>query len=153
MTDMKKAKKILPPTYFIILLLLSIGLHFIFPIKKIIFPPYTYFGWMLIIFGAVLNIWTDSLFKRKETTVKPFEKPTDFIATGPFRISRHPMYLGMTAILLGVAILHGTLITFIFPLIFIFLSEKLFIPHEERNLEDVFGENYINYKNRVRRWL
>ena len=150
---MKKTKKIFPPTYFIILLLLSIGLHFIFPIKKIIFPPYTYFGWILIIFGAVLNIWTDSLFKKGKTTVKPFEKPTELIIKGPFKISRHPMYLGMVAVLLGVAILHGTLITLIFPVIFIVLSEKLFIPYEESNLKEVFGENYIHYKNRVRRWL
>ena len=150
---MKKTKKIFPPTYFIILLLLSIGLHFIFPIKKIIFPPYTYFGWILIIFGAVLNIWTDSLFKKKKTTVKPFEKPTELIIKGPFKISRHPMYLGMVAVLLGVAILHGTLITLIFPVIFIVLSEKLFIPYEESNLKEVFRENYIHYKNRVRRWL
>ena len=63
------------------------------------------------------------------------------------------MYLGMVAVLLGVAILHGTLITLIFPVIFIVLSEKLFIPYEESNLKEVFGENYINYKNRVRRWL
>lgn len=150
---MKKTKKIFPPTYFIILLLLSIGLHFIFPIKKIIFPPYAYFGWILIIFGAVLNIWTDSLFKKGKTTVKPFEKPTELIIKGPFKISRHPMYLGMVAVLLGVAILHGTLIIFIFPVIFIVLSEKLFIPYEENNLKEVFGENYIYYKNRVRRWL
>ena len=145
--------KILPPTYFILLLILSIGLHFIFPIKKIIFPPYTYFGWIFIIFGAVLNLWTDSLFKKNKTTVKPFEKPAELITVGPFKISRHPMYLGMTAILLGVAILHGTLITLIFPLIFIVLSETLFLSQEEKNLEETFGENYINYKNRVRRWL
>ncbi len=150
---MKRIKRTLPPTYFILLLILSILFHFIFPIKKIIFPPYTYFGWVLIIFGAILNLWTDSLFKKEKTTVKPFEKPTELIIKGPFKISRHPMYLGMVSVLLGVAILHGTLITLIFPVIFIVLSEKLFIPYEESNLKEVFGENYINYKNRVRRWL
>lgn len=93
------------------------------------------------------------MFKKKKTTVKPFKKPTELIIIGPFKISRHPMYLGMVAVLLGVAILHGTLITLIFPVIFIVLSEKLFIPYEESNLKEVFGENYINYKNRVRRWL
>ncbi len=145
--------KILPPTYFILFLILSIGLHFIFPIKKVIFSPYTYFGWIFIVFGVVLNLWTDSLFKKNKTTVKPFEKPTELITKGPFKISRHPMYLGMTAILLGVAILHGTLITLIFPLIFIALSEILFLSQEEKNLKEIFGEDYINYKNRVRRWL
>ena len=148
-----KSKKIFPQTYFIIFLILSIGLHFIFPIKKIVFPPYTYLGYILIILGAILNIWSDLLFKRKKTTVKPYENSIELVTTGPFRISRHPMYLGMTAILLGVAIIHGTLITFIFPILFIIITEILFIPYEEKGLADSFGKEYLEYKKRVRRWL
>ena len=150
---MEKSKKPLPPTYFIILLLLSIGLHFIFPIKKVIFPPYTYLGFALIIFGGAINIWTDFLLKKKKTTVKPYENPTSLITSGPFRISRNPQYLGFTAILLGVAINHGTLITLLSPIVFFILMELLFIPFEEKNLEKVFGADYTEYKNRVRRWL
>lgn len=145
--------KILPPRYFIIFLLLSIGLHFIFPIKKIIFPPYTYLGWLLIMFGIILNIWSDLLFKRKKTTVKPHKTPSSLETSGPFRISRHPMYLGMAAILLGTTILHGTLITFLFPIIFVILMEIKFIPIEEKNLEKVFGKKYLDYKREVRRWI
>ncbi|KPJ54791.1 hypothetical protein AMJ47_03540 [Parcubacteria bacterium DG_72] len=150
---MKKTKKILPPTYFIILLLLSIGLHFVFPIKKIIFPPYTYLGFILIIFGGVINIWTDLLLKKRKTTVKPYEDPTYLITSGPFRISRNPQYLGFTAILLGIAVNHGTIITFLPTIIFVVLMELIFIPSEEKNLERIFGKEYIEYKNRVRRWL
>ena len=98
--------KFLPPTYFIVLLLLSIGLHFIFPIKKLIFPPYTYLGFAFIVFGGVVNIWTDLLLKRKKTTVKPYENPTELITSGPFRISRNPQYLGFASIILGVAIME-----------------------------------------------
>ena len=150
---MEGVKKPLPPTYFIILLLLSIGLHFVFPIKKVIFPPYTYSGFALIIFGGVINIWTDFLLKKKRTTVKPYESPTSLITSGPFRISRNPQYLGFTAILLGIAINHGTLITFLSPIAFFVLMELLFIPFEEKNLERIFREDYIEYKNRVRRWF
>jgi len=146
-------KKVMPPTYFIILLLLSIGLHFISPIKRLIYSPYTYLGIILIIFGIAINIWSDSLFKKSKTTVKPYENPTKFETSGPFRISRHPMYLGMVAVLLGVAILLGSLITFVFPILFIVLMEILFIPPEEKNLERVFGNEYTTYKNKVRRWI
>jgi len=149
----KPKKKPLPPTYFIILLLLSIGLHFIFPIKKIIFPPYTYLGFAFIIFGGVINIWADMLLKKKKTTVKPYENPTQLITSGPFRISRNPQYLGFTAILLGIAINHGTLVTFAVPIAFVFLMGLLFVPFEERNLERIFGREYGEYKNHVRRWL
>ena len=150
---MEKPKKPLPPTYFIILLLLSIGLHFIFSIKKVIFPPYTYLGFILIIFGGIINLWTDLLLKRKNTTVKPYENPIYLITSGPFRISRNPQYLGFAAILLGVAINHGTLIIFLSPITFFILMELMFIPFEEKNLERVFGKEYIEYKNQIRRWL
>jgi len=93
--------RIMPPTYFFILLFLSIALHFLFPIKKVIFPPYTYLGFVLIVFGAVVNIWSDLLLKKKKTTVKPYGKPTTLITSGPFRISRNPQYLGFAAIIIG----------------------------------------------------
>jgi protein-S-isoprenylcysteine O-methyltransferase Ste14 len=63
------------------------------------------------------------------------------------------MYLGMMSILLGVAIFLGSLISFAFPIIFIIIMEKLFIPLEEKNLEKKFGNQYIDYKKRVRRWI
>ena len=145
--------KFLPPTYFFILLFLSIGLHFVFPIKKVIFPPHTYLGFIFIAFGVVLNIWADFLLKGKKTTVKPYENPKQLITSGPFHISRNPQYLGFAVILLGIAINHGTLITFVSPIAFVILMELLFIPFEEKNLERIFRKSYINYKKRVRRWI
>ena len=129
----------MPPTYFFILLFLSILFHFIFPVIKIIYPPYTYLGFTVITLGGVLNLWSDSLLKKHKTTVMPHEKPRQLITSGPFAITRNPQYLGFTAILLGVVILHGTLIMFLFPVVFVIIIETKFIPMEERNLESVFG--------------
>ena len=150
---MKNAHKIMPTTYFITLMGLSIVLHFLYPIKKILYPPFTYFGFLLIVAGIILNLWTDHLFKKVNTTVKPFKDPKVFLTSGPFRISRHPMYLGMTSILLGVSIIHGTISTFLFPIVFVILMEFLFIPFEEKNLDRVFGLEYSDYKKKVRRWI
>jgi len=147
------AKGIMPPTYLIILLVLSISLHFIFPMVKFIFSPYNYLGFVLIAFGSAVNLWADSIFKKKKTTIKPHELPRFFIAFGPFKMSRHPMYLGMLSILLGVAIFLGSLVSFIFQVAFIVLMETLFIPTEERNMENQFGKEYLKYKKRVRRWI
>ena len=145
--------KIMPPTYFMILLVLSIVSYFIFPIKRMILFPYNHLGWILILFGGWLNIWADGIFKKKKTTVKPGEKSSGLVVGGPFKISRHPMYLGMASILFGVAILCGVLICFIFPIIFIILIEFIFIPLEEKNMEKVFGKRYLRYKTKVRRWV
>jgi protein-S-isoprenylcysteine O-methyltransferase Ste14 len=108
---------------------------------------------LLILFGTIINIWTDNLFKKAGTTVKPTLLPKYFITKGPFKISRHPMYLGMVAVLFGEAMILGTFITFIFPIIFIILMEILFIPIEEENLQKKFGNKYLDYKNKVRRWI
>ena len=140
-------------SYFIILLILSIWLNFIFPIRAILYAPYTYFGIIIIGFGIVIGLWSRSLFLKSKTTLSPYETPTSLVTSGPFNISRNPMYLGMAAILLGIAIFLGTLVTFIFPAIFIMIIETLLIPDEERKLENKFGEHYKEYKNKVRQWI
>ena len=72
---------------------------------------------------------------------------------GLFCFSRNIMYLGMVIMLLGIAIFSGSLIIFLVPVAFFITMNTLVIPHEENDLEQAFGEDYINYKKRVRRWL
>jgi len=140
-----------PPIYFISLLILTV-LTFVIPIK-IIIKPYNYFGIILILFGIIMNLWTDQLFKKTHTNVKYHKIPNKLIVSGPFKFSRNPMYLGMLAILLGVAIIIGNLISFIFPIIFIIIINKKHISTEEKNMEKTFGKEYLKYKNKVRRWI
>jgi len=148
-----KQSKLLLPTYFFIFLLLTIGLHFVLPLIQLIYAPYKYIGILLLVIGIWLNIWADGLFKKKNTTVKPFEKSSALILEGPFRFSRHPMYLGMVIALLGVAIILGSLITFLVPIAFFITMQIVFIRHEEKALEQTFGQEYLDYKKRVRSWL
>lgn len=145
--------KIIPPIYFIILFLLAIVSNSVFPIIKIVKAPYTYSGFIPIILGFMMAIWAGSLLKKRKTTINSYEIPTSLITEGIFGISRQPIYLGMTLILFGEAILLGSIIPFIFPVIFIILMNRIFIPEEEKNLETVFGEKYMDYKKKVRRWL
>ncbi len=150
---MSAKPRLMPPAYFFIFLALSIALHFFFPVKKVIFPPYTYLGFLMIAFGAVLNLWADYLLKKWKTTVKPHLEPAALVESGPFRLSRNPQYLGFAAILLGVAFLHGTIITFVFPIAFAVAMQLLFIPLEEKNMENAFGKKYLEYKKKTRRWI
>ncbi len=139
--------------YFLILLVLSVLLNFIFPVPAFLSPPATYSGFLIIGFGFVLALWSRSIFLRNSTTLQTSEHPTLLVTSGPFRMSRNPIYLGMAAILLGVAVVQGTLVTLAFPLLFVALIEFFIIPVEERNLEKIFGEPYRDYKKSVRRWI
>ncbi len=148
-----KKSKLEPPSYFLICLALAIGLNFVLPVMRLIYAPYKYIGILLLGIGIWLNIWADNLFKKKNTTVKPYEKSSALVLEGPFRFSRHPMYLGMVVALLGVAVILGSLISFFSPIAFFITIQIAFIPLEEKAMEQTFGQKYLDYKNRVRCWL
>lgn len=145
--------KITPPDYIIILIILEIILNYVLPIKKIIDYPYNFSGVLLIIIGIIPNLWVFSHFRRLNTPIRSYEFPKKLVNFGLFKISRNPLYLGMFLILLGEAILLGSIINFLIPIIFIILTDRLVIPEKERNLEKAFGKEYLKYKKQVRRWI
>ncbi|MFA6489371.1 MAG: isoprenylcysteine carboxylmethyltransferase family protein [Candidatus Micrarchaeia archaeon] len=140
-------------TYFIILLILPMLLNFAFPAPAIVYAPYTYFGIIPIGFGIAIALWSRSLFVKSRTTLSPHETPTSLLTSGPFRISRNPIYLGMAAMLLGSAVLLGTPVAFASPALFVIIIETLLIPGEERKMEKIFGDRYRKYKGSVRQWI
>ena len=149
---MKRKQSLQPPGYLLIYLILAINLHLLFPIKNII-GTYRILGVGFIVFGLLINLWADNLFKKEKTTVKPNEPPSKLITEGPFCFSRHPMYLGFISLLLGVATALGSLSGFIAPILMAITLERKFIPFEEEQMKKHFGKKYLKYKNKVRRWL
>lgn len=146
-------RKISPDEYFIVLLVLSILFNFIFPIQRIIFPPYNLIGIIVIFAGIVMTVFVNFLLLKNHTCINPHELPATMVTSGPFKYSRNPLYLGMTMALLGVGIILGSISPFIFSIIFILIINKFIIPMEEKNLENNFGVKYAEYKKKVRRWI
>lgn len=143
----------LPPTYFLICWLGGVALHFLAPLYQLIPWPIRWAGLIPFLLGCSITIWADQIFKQRGTTVKPHLDPSELVTSGPYRISRNPMYLGMTAILLGLSVFLGSLTVFAAPAAFALIAQLKFIPIEERALTKVFGEQYRVYKQRVRAWL
>jgi protein-S-isoprenylcysteine O-methyltransferase Ste14 len=146
-------KKIYPPTIFYTLAISNIILWFVLPTENMFPFAINLLGMIPLVIGIVFNLWTDIQFKRNNTTVKPDEIPSTLIISGPFALSRHPMYLGMSLILFGEAILLGSLGSFLIPFLFIIIIEKFFIPFEERTLITWFPEEYSTYQKRKRKWI
>ena len=146
-------KKIIPPVYFLLSILLMLLVDRFIPFYKLFGEPVNYLGLILILTGVALSVWGAGTFRQADTPVKPFEQPTKLIIHGPFRFSRNPMYLGMMVVLLGIWILFGSLAPLFVILIFFYIISQGFIKHEEPYMEDLFGEDYLQYKQRVRRWL
>ncbi|NIM17420.1 MAG: hypothetical protein GTO45_35910 [Candidatus Aminicenantes bacterium] len=145
--------RLLPPKYLNAFLVLEIGLHFIFPIQQLIHAPYTYLGFVNIGIGIVLNVYSGGFLRRMNTTIDFHETATELVVTGPFRMSRNPIYLSVIILSLGIAILLGSLITFIFPALLFLILNVFYIPSEEMTMEKTFGKEYLDYRKKVRRWI
>tara|TARA_Y100000310_G_C20370226_1_gene663161 strand:- start:117 stop:566 length:450 start_codon:yes stop_codon:yes gene_type:complete len=139
--------------YFMLIIVVNILLHYLLPIKQIIFFPYRYIGIFLFILGWIPNIWLGIYFRKIKNPIPAKEMPEKLITSEFFKISRNPNYLGMIIALFGEAIFLGSLITFVLPVLFVILISKFNIPFEEKNLEKKFGRKYLKYKQEVRRWV
>jgi protein-S-isoprenylcysteine O-methyltransferase Ste14 len=146
-------KKIMPTTYLLIAMILILILHFFFPVIELIDTPWNLLGAVPLILGVVLNLTADRAFKEYNTTVKSFEESNALVTDGAFKISRHPMYLGFVLVLVGIAILLGSLSPYCVVIVFAILMEVMFIRVEEKMLEEEFGSAWLQYKARVRRWI
>ena len=145
--------KLLPPVYLFVSIIVITLLHLFFPIRKLISFPWNLIGLIPLLLGLVINILANTLFKNSNTTVKPFEKSTALVTNGMFQVSRNPMYLGFVCILLGIAILVGSLSPYLVVIIFAVLMDRIFVRTEEKMLEKKFGKEWQNYKKVTRRWI
>ncbi len=110
-------------------------------------------GWALVAFFAVWNGWSLWLFARHETGLLPGQATSAIIEEGPYRLSRNPLYVGLLALYLGLALLGPTfwgLVLFPVAVALVFWGA---IRPEERYLHERFGAPYDEYAARVRRWL
>ncbi|MCB1702211.1 MAG: isoprenylcysteine carboxylmethyltransferase family protein [Halioglobus sp.] len=110
-------------------------------------------GGIIIVAGLFLLVAANGLFVRAGTDVIPFREVSTLVTDGVYRFTRNPMYLGMTAVLLGCAVTVGAATALPVPLIFAIIIEVRFIRPEEQMLRDLFPQAYAAYCEEVRRWL
>ena len=146
-------KKVLPPTYLLVAIVLMLALHFLLPVYKIVPMPWNVLGVIPLACGIALNLVADRAFHQAQTTVKPFEQSAALITSGVFRITRNPMYLGYILILVGVALIVRSLTPYAVIPVFAILMDRVFIRVEEQMLEENFGQSWLEYAKKVRRWL
>lgn len=111
-------------------------------------------GWLLAAAGAVLAALCVATFVgRGEGTPAPFDPPRKFVATGPYRYVRNPMYIGGFAMLLGIGLALGSPAVAVLAIGFLILAHVFVVRYEEPGLTRRFGEGYEQYKSSVHRWL
>jgi protein-S-isoprenylcysteine O-methyltransferase Ste14 len=100
-----------------------------------------------------LGLGATGRFQRAGTAVIPFSPTTALVTSGPYRITRNPMYVAMAFLYVAIAVGFGLIWALaVLPLVLVVI-DRLVIAKEEPYLERLFGQQYLDYKRRVRRWL
>lgn len=128
---------------------------FTFP-PNLIPHPYNYVGIALISVGMFLVIWANYAllwtgrigFRDRE----PMQRPSSLVLVGPYRFTRNPIYFGSLLMMFGLVIVWSSIVM-AFLLILVYILFRVFIKKEEVILEDEFGDEYRDFKKRVRRWI
>jgi protein-S-isoprenylcysteine O-methyltransferase Ste14 len=144
-----------PPVYMLVFASLMFLLHSNMPILVWLTPPMNNVGLLIIGTSVLLDLWSLELFFKARTTPNPMtpEKSSALVTTGLYRYSRNPMYLGLLCILFGWALYLGSISQLLLLPFFVLTLNKMQIEQEEKILSEKFGQSYIDYQRRVRRWI
>jgi len=143
-----------PPLLFFALITLGLVADRFLPLPSFAFGPY--FGWAggaLIACGIALIIISLGLFGAEGENPEPWTISQKIIARGPYRHTRNPMYLGMTAIMFGIALWRDSAGVLALLPVAVIIIDRLVIQQEEKYLIRKFGKAYTDYQKSVRRWL
>jgi protein-S-isoprenylcysteine O-methyltransferase Ste14 len=110
-------------------------------------------GWSLLGGGVALNGWFLRTIRKADVPIRT-DKPVPRLTTeGPFRYTRNPSYLALAIIYAGIAVLRNSLWAILLLPLVVMVMQREVIGREERYLERAFGEEYLDYKDKVRRWV
>ena len=145
--------KIPPPIVTLVSALLIFFSRELFP--NYVFEYQSILGIAIFISGLMILFSAVSLFKEKERTVNPMspEKASSLVVDGVFKYTRNPMYLGLLIFQIGLGMSLKFIHITLFSIFTFFVFDYFVIRREEKYLEKKFKNEYLVYKNKVRRWL
>ena len=142
-----------PPFIYLGFLALGLALDWLWPNPLLPEALRYTLGGTLFALGFFLTLASIRRFKAAGTNFDTQKPATAILSDGPYRISRNPIYVGLTAAYAGIGIALDA------PWVWVLLIPTLVIMHygvilrEERYLERKFGKEYLDYKSSVRRWI
>ncbi len=146
----------LPPLIYLVALIVGVALGLLVPLPWLggVLADLLFAGGWIMIAGA-LALWFGAVraMRRAGTTLNPRGTPEHMLTGGPFAVSRNPIYLSATLLLIGIALVTGNIWTLLMAFVAAFLTGKLAIDYEEKVLAERFGKKYRDYARRVRRWI
>ncbi len=142
-----------PPVLYIAAFLIGLALQARFPLPFLAQPVALGLGGVMAAVGALCIVTAIPAMLRGHGTLNTAGPSTALVASGPYRYSRNPMYLGLALLFTGVAVLLAVTWAVLFVLPLVLYTQTRVIMPEERYLQRAFGDSYRAYCSHVRRWL
>ncbi len=142
-----------PPLIYLGALVFGLLLNRRFPIAFLPRRIARSLGWPLLGGGVLLIGWFERALRQAGTPANPYKPVSHVVTEGPFHYTRNPAYLSMAMIYTGIAVLANALWAILLLPVALLAIQRGVIEREERYLERKFGEEYLSYKARVRRWI
>lgn len=122
---------------------------------QFVIPAQQLISSVLLGVGFVVTIAAIVSFRRAKTTINPLapETASSLVTSGVFKFSRNPMYLGMLLVLLSWFLYLGSLLNLSAVFLFFLFISHFQIQPEEQAMQTLFGDQYLEYSGKVRRWL
>lgn len=142
-----------PPVIYLGVLGLGLLLERLWPTRLVSWSLAVGVGSVLLVCGviglaaAIRTIW------HAQTPIDPYKATTALVTDGPFRFSRNPIYVSDTLIYIGVSLALNAWWALALTPVLVWIMQAGVIAREEDYLERTFGDDYLRYKWRVRRWL
>lgn len=144
---------VFPPLLFGGALVLGLLLHWIYPVHLMNVWIARVVGAVLLLANGGLAFAAERAMQRVGTNVRPDRPTLAVVSDGPFRFTRNPLYLALVGFYASVTLLFNALWPLVLLIPVVMMLRFGVVAREERYLEGKFGDAYLAYKTRVRRWL
>ena len=144
---------VFPPVLFFGAVLLGIALQYLWPVHLGLGWPQSGIGAILVLTGGIIAGGAFRSLRRVGTNIHPGKPTTALVNSGPYRFARNPIYLANSVVYVGLTVLFNAFWPLLTLVPFFLLLHWGMVLREERYLEHKFGDAYLAYKSRVRRWL
>jgi len=144
-----------PPLTLVVALIVGLLLHRIFPVYMMSasLPFRLLIAAPLLLGYGVITALSVRMMLARNTALPPHRSTTTLISEGPFSLTRNPLYLSVLMLYAGIAVLvNAVWMLCLLPVMLLALDRGAVI-HEEEYLERKFGDQYLDYKRKVRRWI
>lgn len=133
-------------TIYLFAVVLGVIFDLVFPFDIFSNKLFNYFGVILIILGSFFAYWA----QKSSRVLKKDENGQIKFDSGPYKYLRSPTHFGLFIMTLGLGFVINSLFSILFTIIAQVISKIFFVRKQQKILEKKYGDNYVNYKNKIK---